>query len=267
MKKKLKPGSATILSVGIIILGWLIGVTVTASTGNKIGIGLGVIAMIAGAIIAIAYCVCPYCGQSLRTGSEEYCPHCGKRIMDYFEENGSEEYFDTEEIKVSKEKAPEAKTFRKMTRFKQQISEDECIEVLRNELRGVLSLMGDDGYPYGVPINHYYNPEDGKIYFHGGKKGYKIDAIKRCPKASFCVYDGGYREFGEWALNIRSVIVFGKIEFVEDQETVYKIARELSYKFTSDEKYIQHELDKSGPGTLMFTLVPEYMTGKLVNES
>jgi nitroimidazol reductase NimA-like FMN-containing flavoprotein (pyridoxamine 5'-phosphate oxidase superfamily) len=81
------------------------------------------------------------------------------------------------------------------------------------------------------------------------------------------VYDEGFRKEGEWALNIRSVIVFGRIEFIPDRETTYRISAELSRKFTNDEEYIRRELEKSGPGTLMFALIPEHMTGKLVNEA
>ena len=157
--------------------------------------------------------------------------------------------------------------FRDMLRKKQQLPEEECIEILKNELRGVLSVIGDDDYPYGMPINHFYCEEDGKIYFHSGRKGHKIDAMKSHDKASFCVYDQGFRREGEWALNIRSVIVFGRIEFIEDRDKIYEIARHLSHKFTDDEEYIEREIVHSGPGTLMFALVPEHMTGKLVNEA
>ena len=157
--------------------------------------------------------------------------------------------------------------FREMLRKKQQLPEEECSEILKNELRGILSVIGDDDYPYGMPINHFYCEEDGKIYFHSGRKGHKIDAMKRHDKASFCVYDQGFRREGEWALNIRSVIVFGRIEFIEDREKIYEIARRLSHKFTDDEEYIEREIVRSGPGTLMFALVPEHMTGKLVNEA
>ena len=157
--------------------------------------------------------------------------------------------------------------FREMLRKKQQLTQEACIEILKKEPRGVLSVLGDDGYPYGMPMNHYYCEEDGNIYFHSGKNGHRVDALKHCDKASFCVYDGGFRREGEWALNISSVIVFGRIELIEDQEKIYKIARLLSYKFTNDEKYIEHEIQKSGPGTMMFALVPEHMTGKLVKES
>ena len=157
--------------------------------------------------------------------------------------------------------------FREMMRKKQALPEAECIDILKTQLRGILSVLGDDDYPYGMPINHYYCEEDGKLYFHGGKKGHKIDAMKRHDKASFCVYDEGFRRDGEWALNIRSVIVFGRIEFVEDQEKVYRLSAELSRKFTGDEAYIEDEIRRSGPGTLMFALVPEHISGKIVNEA
>ena len=61
--------------------------------------------------------------------------------------------------------------------------------------------------------------------------------------------------------------MFGHIEIIEDRERVYDIARRLSRKFTSDEAYIEHEIKNSGPGTLMFALTAEHITGKLVNES
>ena len=157
--------------------------------------------------------------------------------------------------------------FREMLRKRQQLSEDECIAILKTQLRGVLSVLGDDDYPYGMPINHYYCEADGKLYFHGGKKGHKIDAMKRHDKASFCVYDEGFRKDGEWALNIKSVIVFGRIEFVKEKEKTYRISEALSRKFTDDDEYIQSEIERSGPGTLVFALVPEHITGKIVNES
>ena len=83
--------------------------------------------------------------------------------------------------------------FRDLLRVKQRLSDEACREVLRSETRGVLSVLGDDGYPYGLPINHFYNDEDGKIYFHSGSAGHKLDALRRCNKASLCVYDHGFR--------------------------------------------------------------------------
>ena len=157
--------------------------------------------------------------------------------------------------------------FREMTRKHKAISREECVRILTEEKRGVLSVLGDDGYPYGMPINHFYCEADGRLYFHGGRKGHKIDAMQRCDKASFCVYDEGYREDGDWALHINSVIVFGRLSIVEDREKVYELSRLLSLKFTDDEQYIRSEIARVGANTLMFCLTPEHMSGKLVKES
>ena len=156
--------------------------------------------------------------------------------------------------------------FRSLTRKNQEIDEEECIELLKNTKRGVLSVLGDEGYPYGSPINHYYNEEDGKIYFHGGMNGHKVDAMKRCDKVSFCVMDDGARLNDDWFLTFRSVIVFGKMELIEDMETIREVSTKLSYKFTDDTGYIEDEIRRSGPRTLMYALNIENICGKVVKE-
>ena len=77
--------------------------------------------------------------------------------------------------------------FREMRRRKQQLSESECSAILARGTSGVLALRGDEGYPYAVPLSYVY--DDRKIYFHSAKAGHKIDAIRSCSKASFCVID------------------------------------------------------------------------------
>ena len=42
---------------------------------------------------------------------------------------------------------------------------------------------------------------------------------------------------------------------------------DLSRKFTDDSEYISAEIKRSGPGTLMFALRPEHITGKWVREA
>ena len=157
--------------------------------------------------------------------------------------------------------------FREVTRSKQALSKAECIDILKEEKRGVLSVLGDEGYPYGMPMNHWYCEEDGKLYFHSGMKGHRSDAMKACDKASFCVYDAGYRREGEWALNIRSVIVFGRLQVVEDEAAALEFIRRLSAKFTDDTDYVEREIGQAMDHTLIFSLTPEHITGKLVNEA
>ena len=157
--------------------------------------------------------------------------------------------------------------FRQMRRFKQQLEAKECVEILKSEPRGVLSLIGDGGYPYAIPMTHFYDERDGRLYFHGARAGHKIDAVKGCDKACFCTYDRGYRKEGEWSLNIRSVVVFGRIELVSDMGRAEEICSSLVRKFTDDEEYLRRELDSALGRVQCLSLTIEHMTGKLVNES
>ena len=156
--------------------------------------------------------------------------------------------------------------FREVARKKQVLSRTKINEILTAEKRGVLSVIGDNGYPYGLPINFYYDEKTGYIYFHSGKNGHKVDALKLDNKVSFCVYDSGYKNEGEWALNISSVIVFGKIYTVENEKAL-EIYRKLSLKFTNDTDYIESEIEKFAKNTLCLELRPEHITGKIVNEA
>ncbi len=157
--------------------------------------------------------------------------------------------------------------FRELQRKNKQLSDEECVGILKNEKRGVLSVIGDGGYPYGMPMNHFYNEADGCVYFHCGKFGHRLDALQACNKASFCVYDKGVQETDDWALTVKSVIVFGKVELIDDLDKIIDITAKLSRKFTDDEAYIQKEIDAYAEGTLLLRLVPENICGKTVKES
>ncbi len=157
--------------------------------------------------------------------------------------------------------------FRPMRRFRQQISREECIRILKEEPRGVLSVLGDDGYPYGVPLDHYYDEESGKLYFHCAPAGHKMDAVLSCDKVSYCVLDQGYRREGEWALNINSVICFGRIRPLTDRAEILAMVRKLALKYTDDQAYIEKDIQRHGARVAVLELTIEHMTGKLVNES
>ena len=157
--------------------------------------------------------------------------------------------------------------FREMRRFKQKLDNKDCIRVLQTQPRGVLSMIGDNGYPYGIPLDHWYSETDNTVYFHCAGEGHKTDAVSACDKVSYCVMDEGYRKEGEWALNIKSVIVFGRISIVEDETKKLEILTNLTKKFTDDEEYLEKELTRSFSRVNCLALTIEHMTGKLVNES
>lgn len=157
--------------------------------------------------------------------------------------------------------------FRELARKNKQLPREVCIALLRDERRGVLSVTGDDGYPYGMPMNHFYNEADGCLYFHCGRAGHRLDALKRDSKVSYCVMDKGVRPEGEWAYTVQSVIVFGRMEIIDDWDSVVDITTKLCRLFPCDEAYIQKEIAQSGKGTLLLKLSPEHICGKRVTES
>lgn len=154
---------------------------------------------------------------------------------------------------------------RKMRRKSQELDRERCMEILKEEWRGVLSMKGDQGYPYSIPMNFYY--EDGKIYFHGGRAGYKMDCIRRDPRISFCVYDKGFRKEGHWALNISSVCVRGQAHIIEDRVETETYVRKLAEKYMEDPQELEEDMKNNIAATTCFFLEIEEMTGKLVNES
>jgi len=158
--------------------------------------------------------------------------------------------------------------FRELVRKRKAIPQDVCIDVLKNETRGVLSVLGDNDYPYGMPMNHFYDEETGKIYFHvGSQRSHRNDAIRKHDKVSYCVYDQGYKDEGDWAYNVKSVIVFGRIAVIEDKDRIIEITSKLTKKFTDDAAYLEKELRDNLARTLLLEITPEHISGKYVKEA
>ena len=100
--------------------------------------------------------------------------------------------------------------FREMRRKRQQLSEEESIGILQKATSGTLALLGDGGYPYAVPISYVYHER--KLYFHSALAGHKVDAIRKCDKASFCVIEKDDVQPEKYTTFFRSVIAFGRIQ-------------------------------------------------------
>ncbi len=157
--------------------------------------------------------------------------------------------------------------FREMIRKHNQLSMEDCIHVLETETRGVLSVLGDEDYPYGTPMNHFYNDEDGAVYFHCGNIGHRLEALRKHDKVSFCAFTQGEQKENHWALVVKSVIIFGRIEIIDDMEQIINITTKLSHKFTQDDEYIRKEIEAAAHRTLLLRLKPEHICGKLVTEA
>ncbi len=152
-------------------------------------------------------------------------------------------------------------TFREMRRKRQQLPETESVGILENGTSGTLALLGDEGYPYAVPISYVYT--DGHLFFHSALSGHKVDAIRNYPKASFCVVEQDQVHPEEFTTYFRSVVAFGHISIIEDEEEKRATAKLLGNKYyPNHDERLAEEMAKGLSHMLMIRLDIEHLTGK-----
>lgn len=149
-----------------------------------------------------------------------------------------------------------------MRRKRQMLPEEESIAILNEMTSGVLSVAGDDGYPYGVPVSYVYH--EGRLYFQSAMSGHKIDAIRKNEKVSFCTIAKDEIIPERFTTHFRSVIAFGKIRIVEDEEEKLRILRMIARRYSpsEDEASVQNELDKTIAHVNILEMTVEHLTGK-----
>ena len=151
--------------------------------------------------------------------------------------------------------------FRQMRRHKQLLSQEAASEILNRNTCGVLALLGDDEYPYALPLSYVY--ADNKLYFHSAVEGHKIDALNKHDKVSFCVVDQDQVIPEKLTTYFRSVIAFGRIRLIESPEEKRRIATVLAMKYSADFKdKIPAEIDSSMGRMAILEMEIEHITGK-----
>lgn len=156
--------------------------------------------------------------------------------------------------------------FREIRRTKNGISVEEAKELLRNNRRAALSVNGDDGYPYTIPVNFYYEEEENRIYFHSAKAGHKIDSIKASDKICFTTWNDGYLEDGDWAFYVLSCVVFGRARLIEDRKITEEKVRKLALKYYPTVEEVEEEIRKDINGVQLVEIEIEHISGKKVHE-
>lgn len=148
-----------------------------------------------------------------------------------------------------------------MRRIKQQLTQEECEKILERGRTGVLAVLGDDGYPYTVPINYYYT--DSKIYLHCAKSGHKLDAIRSNPKVSFCVVERDDILQEKFTTLFKSAVAFGKAEILADKEEMRSSVTALAEKYCSDFlDEVPAEVERGFDILCMIKINIEHLTGK-----
>jgi nitroimidazol reductase NimA-like FMN-containing flavoprotein (pyridoxamine 5'-phosphate oxidase superfamily) len=155
--------------------------------------------------------------------------------------------------------------FREMRRKKQLLSKEETIEILSSCTAGVLGVIGDDNYPYTVPVSYAY--KDGKLYIHSAKEGHKIDSIERNDKVTFCVIEKDEIIQKTFTTHFRSVSIFGSARILTDDADKRFALECLVEKYSPD--YIkegQQEIEKGWDRVCLIEVEIEYITGKAAIE-
>ena len=156
--------------------------------------------------------------------------------------------------------------FRPLRRKQKAISDEAALTLLKNEKRGIFAVNGDDGYPYAIPVNYFYEEENGKIYFHGAKAGHKIDALKNNDKICFTVYGNKFYKEGEWAPYWQSTVIFGRCKLINDVEFVEQKVRKLAQQYYPNPEEIEAEISKDLRAVQLYEITIEHLTGKQIQE-
>lgn len=156
--------------------------------------------------------------------------------------------------------------FRKMRRFKQELTEKECKKILNSVPTGVLGVTGDMGYPYTVPLNFVYY--ENAIYFHCAREGHKIDAIKSNDKVSFCVIAKDAVVAQKFATDYYSVIAFGSAKILSDSEEIVGALKLLNKKLAPDfPEEGDREIESAVNRVCVVKIKIDHVTGKAAIES
>lgn len=156
--------------------------------------------------------------------------------------------------------------FRKIRKKRNQIDVEAAENLLEQSRRGVLAVNGDDGYPYAIPINYFYDRENQKIYFHGSRAGHKIDALKNCDKICFTVYGNETIKEESWAPFMQSTIVFGRCHLIETSEKAMTLLKRFAMKYYPNEQLADEEIMQAGKAVQIFEIEIEHLSGKEVQE-
>ncbi len=123
--------------------------------------------------------------------------------------------------------------FREMRLAENKTSMEEAEQMLATATNGVLAVIGDEGYPYAVPVSFVY--EDGKIYFHStSATSHKIDSIEKDPRVSFCVITQDNILPNEFNTLYRSVIAFGTARVLKDPKEIEQGLTAILKKYSGD---------------------------------
>ncbi|MCM1221402.1 MAG: pyridoxamine 5'-phosphate oxidase family protein [Lachnospiraceae bacterium] len=130
----------------------------------------------------------------------------------------------------------------KMRRTERRLEQAEAENILRENQYGVLSTVGSDGNPYGVPLSYVFR--ENCLYFHCATEGRKIENIGFCNRASFCVVGKTELLPSQFSTRYESVIAEGYVHELTADEKISALS-EIVEKYAPEHRekgavYIQN---------------------------
>lgn len=136
--------------------------------------------------------------------------------------------------------------FRPIRRKKKEMDIDAAKELLQRSRRGVLAVNGDDGYPYAVPVNYFYDSDAGKIYFHGARTGHQSRCLESQRQGMLHRFTEETVKEEAWAPFVQSTVVFGRCHLLEEGTEATEILKKIARKYYPNEQLIDEEIERSG---------------------
>lgn len=152
-------------------------------------------------------------------------------------------------------------TFREMRRRDRALTEQDAREILAQADHGVLSTLGADGWPYGVPVNHVLCGD--VLYIHCAREGHKLENIAHEDRVSFCAVASSTVLPDTLSTLYESTIVFGRAALVTDPAERRQAFDRLVIRFCGGlTPEAERTIATSGPQTAVVRVRIERITGK-----
>ena len=149
----------------------------------------------------------------------------------------------------------------------EELKEGDMQVARESRAKARVAANGDDGYPYAIPVNYFFDAEHDKIYFHGAKAGHKVDALKRDDKVCFTVYGNEWYQDGDWAPYVMSTVVFGRCRLANDTPAfIEDKVRQLALKYYPSAEEVEEEIAKDIKGVQLYEITIEHLCGKQIQE-
>ena len=151
--------------------------------------------------------------------------------------------------------------FAPLRKKEREMSKEFVEAILDGADYSVLSLVTEDGYPYGVPVNYVYH--NNAIYIHSGRLGLKYETIQKSTKACFTIVSKHLVLPKQYTTAYQSIIAFGTLSLIEEKVEKDEATLVFCEKYVGQHKEEAHRRINNGLAHMaLIKFDIEHITGK-----